>query len=105
MEWQKKIQGYYQKLRLMLGQCDLCGNETEKYPLLCSACFNGLPLFNQKIIQSDLLNWPAVNKALPKSKFDQLFCLSPYLPPFTRWLPDFKYNGRFELAFFLRLPV
>lgn len=98
MEWQIKIQGYYQKLQLLLGQCDLCGNQTEKYPLLCAACFNDLPLFNQNIIQSDLLNWPAVNRALPKAKFDRLFCLSPYLPPFTHWLPDFKYNGRFELA-------
>jgi len=98
MEWQTKIQGYYRKLRLMLGQCDLCGNGTEKHSLLCTACFNALPLFNQNIIQSDLLNWPAVNKALPKAKFDQLFCLSPYLPPFTHWLPGFKYHGRFELA-------
>lgn len=98
MEWQSKIQYYYQKLLLLLGQCDLCGNNTEKHPLLCVACFNQLPLFNQDLIQGDLLNWPAVNRALPNVSFDQLFCLAPYLPPFNHWLAEFKYRQRFELA-------
>ena len=108
MEWQKKIQALYNKLLLSVGQCDLCGNNLTSDSLLrknlplqtliCSHCFADLPLFKQTIINGDLLNWPAVNKALPGIHFDHLFCLSPYLPPFTQWLPQFKYQGRFELA-------
>lgn len=98
MEWQTKIQCCYSKLLLPLGQCDLCGNNTDKYPLLCAACLAELPLFKQEMVQSDLLNWPAINRALPNITFDQLFCLSPYLPPFSHWLVEFKYHGRFELA-------
>lgn len=108
MEWQLQIPALYHKLLLALGQCDLCGNNlaidnmfnknTIVQTLLCESCFADLPLFNQAIIQGDLLNWPAINKALPKTHFDHLFCLAPYLPPFSRWLPQFKYQGRFELA-------
>ncbi len=108
MEWQTKIQTLYKKILLSLSQCDLCGNNLynddllsrspPSQTLICSSCFTDIPLFNQKIIQGDLLNWPAINKALPKIYFDHLFCLSPYLAPFTQWLPQFKYQGRFELA-------
>jgi len=107
MEWQTKIQTLYSKVLLSLGQCDLCGNSlyddscSNNVPtqyLICPSCFSDLPLFNQAIIQGDLLNWPAVNKALPKIYFDHLFCLSPYITPFTHWLPQYKYQGRFELA-------
>ena len=108
MEWQRQIQVFYNKLLLSLSQCDLCGNSLDQgrlnhqntctQTLICSSCFADLPLFKQETIQGDLLNWPAINKALPKIDFDHLFCLSPYLAPFTRWLPQFKYQGRFELA-------
>jgi len=103
MEWQTKIQTLYNKCLRSLGQCDLCGNNlyatiTPQQTLICSSCFADLPLFKQDIIQGDLLNWPSVHKALPSIHFDHLFCLSPYLPPFTQWLPQFKYQGRFELA-------
>jgi len=108
MEWQSQIQTLYHNLLLALGQCDLCGNNLaidnicNKRPieqtLLCTSCYADLPLFNQAMIQRDLLNWPAINKALPNIHFDHLFCLAPYLPPFSQWLPQFKYQGRFELA-------
>jgi len=108
MEWQTKIQTLYNKFLFSLGLCDLCGNNlhdntlcneiTPKQTLLCPSCFTDLPLFKQDLIQGDLLNWPSVNKALPNSHFDHLVCLSPYLAPFTQWLPQFKYQGRFELA-------
>lgn len=118
MEWQTKIQVLYSKFIFSLGLCDLCENSlsgnslcdnflsnnallesfTLKQTLICSSCFADLPLFKQTIIQSDLLNWPSVNKALPNLHFDHLVCLSPYLPPFTQWLPQLKYQGRFELA-------
>ncbi len=108
MEWKTKTQALYNKLLLSLGQCDLCGNDlfdnslcskiALKQTLICSACLANLPLFKQTIIQGDLLNWPSINKALPNIYFDHLVCLAPYLPPFTQWLPQFKYQGRFELA-------
>jgi ComF family protein len=96
--YQSQIQQYYYRLRLTLSQCDLCGNPTQQQTLICSACLADLPLFKKKIIQGDLLNWPAVNKGLPRIHFDHLFCLSPYLAPFNHWLSQFKYQGRFELA-------
>ena len=105
MEWQMYIQTHFRRFLLLLGQCDLCGNPlNENLPaqqaLLCSACFADLPLFNYGLIQRDLLNWPAINKALVHSHYDHLICLSPYLPPFTHWLPQLKYQARFELATF-----
>ena len=99
MEWQTQIQALYHKLLLALGQCDLCGNNlTNGQTLICANCFADLPLFKHAITQGDLLNWPAIHKALPKIHFDHLFCLAPYFPPFSQWLPQFKYQGRFELA-------
>jgi len=98
MEWQSVIPAYYKKVLLLFGQCDLCGNRTSHHQLLCHCCLDELPLFRQEIVQGDLLNWPAINKALPRRAFDQLFCLSPYLPPFNSWLTELKYRGRFEIA-------
>lgn len=105
MEWKTKIQALYNKCLLLMGECDLCGNNLEnsiynQQSLICPSCFADLPRFNQDIVQSDLLNWPAINKALPNIYFDHLFSFSPYLPPFTQWLPQLKYQGRFELADF-----
>ena len=96
--WQPQIQDYYHRIRLILSQCDLCGNPTQQQTLICATCLADLPLFKQTIVQGDLLNWPAVNKGLPRIHFDHLFCLSPYLAPFNHWLSQFKYQGRFELA-------
>lgn len=96
--WRSQFQTYYRRILLTLSQCDLCGNSTQQQTLLCSACLADLPLFKQKPIQGDLLNWPAVNKGLPHINFDHLFCLSPYLAPFNHWLTQFKYQGRFELT-------
>ena len=96
--WQSQTQDYYHRIKLSLSQCDLCGNATQQQTLICSACLADLPLFKQKIIQGDLLNWPAVNRGLPGIDFDHLFCVSPYLTPFNHWLTQFKYQGRFELA-------
>lgn len=103
VEWQTKIQTLYNKFLCSVGQCDLCGNSltgtiSPQQALVCTSCFADLPFFQQDIIQGDLLNWPSISKALPNSHFDHLVCLSPYLPPFTQWLPQFKYQGRFELA-------
>lgn len=103
MKWKKDIHALYNYLLASLAQCDLCGNSlstqsASSQRLLCSYCLNDLPFFKQEIIQGDLLNWPAINKALPNIHFDHLVCLSPYLPPFTQWLPQLKYQGRFELA-------
>lgn len=118
MDWRRKTQTLYRKVLLTFGQCDLCGNglstdftfqqtnnsqtllkqSLPKQSLLCSSCLADLPVFKQTVIQGDLLNWPKIDKALPDIHFDHLVCLSPYLPPFTQWLPQLKYQGRFELA-------
>jgi len=103
MEWKKQARTLYKRFLSTIGQCDLCGNclhdtSFNQQTLLCPSCFNDLPLFDQTIIQGDLLNWPTINKALPNINFDHLICLAPYLPPFTHWLPQLKYQGRFELA-------
>lgn len=113
MEWRIKSQSLFRKFLLAIGQCDLCGNrlntslafEQTKYTqtlpqqsLLCSSCLEDLPLFKQSVIQGDLLNWPTIDKALTNTHFDHLVCLSGYLPPFTQWLMQLKYQGRFELA-------
>ena len=96
--WQPQIQDYYHRIRLILSQCDLCGNPTQQQTLICATCLADLPLFKQSIVQGDLLNWPAVNRGLPRIHFDHLFSLSPYLTPFNHWLSQLKYQGRFELA-------
>ena len=68
--------------------------------LVCAYCLKNLPLFQQSIIYSDLLMWPAIHRGLPNIVFDHLFSLSPYLPPFTHWLAQLKYQGKFEIARF-----
>ncbi len=85
-------------LKINLSNCDLCGQACQTYPLLCEHCYNDLSLFKLDAVQGDLLNWPAIDKALPKNAFDQLVCLAPYLWPFTLWLTQLKYQGRFEIA-------
>ncbi|PKI16466.1 ComF family protein [Colwellia sp. 12G3] len=90
-----------------LSCCDLCGANVSNsvllgyslpQALLCQYCINDLPYFNQSIIAGNLLNWPAIHRALPHIHFDQLFALSPYIYPFNKWLGQMKYLGRFELA-------
>ncbi len=88
----------WQKLSLLLTTCDLCGGKCQQYPLLCQHCFNDLALFKLNVCQGDLLNWPAVNRALPKISIDHLVCLSPYQEPFSPWLKQLKYQGRFEIT-------
>lgn len=87
--------------------CDLCGANVSgsvllgyslPQALLCQYCINDLPYFNQNLIAGNLLSWPAIHRALPHIHFDQLFALSPYIYPFTKWLGQMKYLGRFELA-------
>ncbi len=96
--WPAQLQSHLEGILLAFSQCDLCGSDSQEQSLICSSCFAQLPLFEQELTQGDLLNWPAINKALPHIHFDHLFCLSPYLPPFTHWLSQLKYQGRFELG-------
>jgi len=85
-------------LTLNFSSCDLCGLQCQTYPLLCEHCYNDLSLFKYADVQGDLLNWPAINRSLPNHTFEQLICLAPYLWPFTLWLTQLKYQGRFEIA-------
>lgn len=97
-----------------LACCDLCDGDVyhakETHPieqqLLCRHCLADLSLFSMANMQGNLLNWPAINKALPQISFDRLVVAAPYQYPFTYWLKQFKYQGRFELApFFSALLV
>jgi ComF family protein len=85
-------------IRQQFSRCDLCSNAVDNHLLLCNHCLHDLPLFRYNLIAGDLLNWPAINKLLPKISFDHLFCLAPYQAPFNLWIMHFKYQGRFELA-------
>jgi len=102
MEWSQKfitkIQSKYALFIQSFSCCDLCGNSITEHALLCNDCLKNLPLFQQEIVKGDLLNWPIIHNALPNRYFDRLFCLSPYVSPFTQWMPQFKYHGKFELA-------
>lgn len=89
---------YYHQSLLTLSSCDLCGSSCEKYRQLCQYCHQDLPLFQFKDVQGDLLNWPAIYKNLPNINFDQLLCLAPHQMPFSHWISQLKYQGRFELA-------
>jgi len=92
------IRRQYRQLLMRLTSCDLCGEPCTNYLLLCHSCHNDLPIFNLCYVQGDLLNWPAINKSLPKIQFDYLICLSPYTAPFDKWISQLKYQGRFEVA-------
>ena len=78
MEWKTRIRKLFRKLLLQLGQCDLCGEATDQHTLLCAYCLAEIPTFEHEVTQGDLLNWPAINRALPNISFDHLFCLSPF---------------------------
>lgn len=102
-----KIYEYCRHIRQRLSCCDLCySNISVTYlfdkpisqAFVCQCCLDQLPLFHQQLISGNLLNWPAINQALPKITFDQLFSLAPYSYPFHQWLRQLKYSGRFELA-------
>ena len=88
-------------VRKKLSSCDLCANTVDEHLLLCNHCLHDLPLFRYNLISGDLLNWPAINVALPNIHFDHLFCLAPYQAPFSHWLLQYKYQGRFELSHLL----
>ncbi len=92
------LKRFIHRSSLILSSCDLCGNKCQEYPLICQFCLQDLPTFNYPIISSDLLNWPAINKLIPKQAFDHLYSLSPHTWPYSQWIGSLKYNGRFELA-------
>ena len=110
MAWQPSIKRLKRCVNKTLGSiscCDLCGQNVDNscllgyslsQTLLCQYCVNDLPYFNQSLIAGNLLSWPAIHRALPHIHFEQLFALSPYIYPFSHWLAQFKYSGRFELA-------
>ena len=83
---------------LQLGECDLCASTELQQPLICQYCLADLPLFNYQLLDNNLLNWPAINTLFANNKFEQLFCLAPYVWPFDYWLKQYKYQSRFELA-------
>jgi len=93
-----KTKQCFHQVKLAFSSCDLCGNKCDEYLLLCQYCLLDLPQFNYSLVTADLLNWPAINKIIPKQSFDHLHCLSPHKWPYTQWISSLKYKGRFELA-------
>ena len=96
--YRRRYQQLKNRLLTRFSCCDLCNCPCGRYTLLCQTCFDDLPVFASDRINGDLLNWPAVAKALPKISFDHLLCFAPYQWPFSQWLSQLKYQGRFELA-------
>ena len=111
MQYRKQLLQLRMKLTQVfkaIGCCDLCSenlsetpfnNKLNKSSLLCQHCLADLPRFNLEHINGNLLSWPAIYHALPDIHFDYLLSLSPYTSPFEHWLSQFKYQGRFELAY------
>ncbi|MCP4984587.1 MAG: ComF family protein [Colwellia sp.] len=110
MTWKqdiKQLNAYFSQAVRRISCCDLCGANVSQsvllesvlaQALLCQHCVDDLPYFNQALIAGNLLNWPAVHRALPGIHFDQLFSLAPYRYPLDHWLAQLKYLGRFEVA-------
>ncbi|WP_440874844.1 ComF family protein [Thalassotalea sp. PLHSN55] len=86
------------QFKIALSSCELCRQSCSSISMLCQYCEQDLPYFNQQVIQGDLLNWPAIDKALTPYQFDQLISLSSYQWPFSKWISQCKYQGRFELT-------
>ena len=84
--------------KLVTSSCTLCSGEPKTYPLLCDYCVADLPVFNYPLIENNLLNWPAIFKALPNHTFDELYALSPHEWPYSHWISLLKYQGRFDIA-------
>ena len=114
MAWQLTIKQCSNLITRLLNDmscCDLCGSnlldkddlgkarsQKLRQSLVCHYCVHDLPYFKQDIIMGNLLNWPAVNHALPNIHFDRLFSLFPYIYPLDHLMTQLKYSGRFELA-------
>ena len=113
MEWCSEVKSlfnikFYQTLNktvnrfdLSIACCRLCQQQATRFNSLCETCFNDLPLFHYQHLSGNLLNWPAIAKALPKHQFDYLFCSAPYIWPFNHWLTLFKYHNHYELSHLL----
>jgi ComF family protein len=85
-------------LKIKLSCCDLCGGCCQSQAIICDFCLADLPLFDLTTLHGNLLTWPAVDKILPKRRFDQLITVSPYQWPVDLWVRQLKYHGRFEIV-------
>lgn len=94
----RKLPLLIKKIRFLISCCTLCGNVCQQHQLICQYCQNDLPYFKEDLIGFDLLSWPAIKQALPKTSFDHLFSLAPYQWPFSTWINQLKYHGKTELA-------
>lgn len=99
-QWIKRLDvtQLIQRAQTTISHCDLCHQDVELNPLLCSTCIGDLPLLTYQNEQSDLLHWPAIETLYKKRYFDQLVSLAPYQWPFDYWLKQLKYNRQYMLA-------
>lgn len=115
MNWNQRIIKFKASLALGLRSiacCELCGanigevlfaEKKLQRSLVCQHCLDDFPFFDYTLVQANLLSWPAIHRALPKIHFDSLFSLTPYINPMSRWLKQYKYQGRFEFSFFFSM--
>lgn len=92
------ISSIVSKIKVATSLCILCDTPPKEFPLLCNYCLEDLPQFNYSLVEGNLLNWPSVNKILPNHTFDHLFSVAPHSWPYSNWVGQLKYQGRFDLA-------
>lgn len=79
-------------------RCDLCGQRTERYTMICEDCYSDIIKFNLPELQYDLLNWPTFYHTIKPVRFDHLIAIAPYQWPYSRWIIQLKYTGNFEIS-------
>lgn len=90
--------------KLLPSQCLQCYSTTIHGSGLCHLCYNELPILQQKCalcaqyLPSNITNTlchACSNNNLP---FDQVFVLSPYLPPISTWISRLKFQQQLIYA-------
>lgn len=87
-----------QSIRDLLSRCDMCQQSCQRYTMLCNTCNADLNKLQLNQYQSNLLNHPLIRRNLPQIHFNKLVALAPYAPPFSQWIGQLKYQGRFEVS-------
>ncbi len=75
--------------------CYLCQQPTES--LVCRHCEQDCLFFNLTLCGDNLRNWPAINQALVKAEYAQLYAAGYYQWPLDYLVREFKY-GQPQLA-------
>jgi len=93
--WLNKI---VNRLRKVIGQCSLCGQDLGQTALLCDNCESLLPRIQPPNKQYDLLHWPAIYQLFQPLHFDHLIVFAPYEWPLSHWIIQVKYQQQFHFC-------